>query len=134
LKNPLASMVDHGYWSHMTLLVAKYAITALVIVVVSEVAKRSDRFGALISSLPFVTLMVMIWLHLEKQPTAKVANHAYFTFWYVIPTLPMFLLMPFLLNRGVGFWTALALAAGLTIVCFAAAAYGLRRFGIELMP
>jgi hypothetical protein len=74
----------------MAFLILKYAVTALVIVVVSEVAKRSDRAGALIASLPLVTVMAMIWLYVEKQPDAKIANHAYYTFWYVLPTMPMF--------------------------------------------
>jgi hypothetical protein len=88
----------------MLFLIAKYAVTALVIVVVSDVAKRSDRAGALLASLPLVTVMAMIWLHVEKQPDTKIANHAYYTFWHVLPTLPMFLLMPWMFNRGVGFW------------------------------
>ena len=118
----------------MGLLVTKYAVTAFVIVLVSEIAKRSDRLGALVASLPLVTIMVMIWLYLENQGTPKIANHAYYTFWYVLPTLPMFLLMPWLLNRGTGFWPALGWCVLLTVVAFAAAAVVLKRFGIDLMP
>jgi F0F1-type ATP synthase assembly protein I len=118
----------------MAMLIAKYAITALVIVLVSEVAKRSDRLGALIASLPIVTVMVMIWLHIEKQPSGKIANHAYYTFWYVLPTMPMFLLMPWMLRKGFGFWPALGSGCVLTFACFALAAVMLKRFGIGLMP
>ena len=118
----------------MTLLIVKYAVTAFVIVLVSEVAKRSDRAGALIASLPLVTVMVMIWLHIEKQPEAKIADHAAYTFWYVLPTMPMFLLMPWMMRKGFGFWPALGAGCVLTIVCFALAAVLLKRFGIELMP
>jgi hypothetical protein len=116
----------------MSLLLTKYAVTAFVIVLVSELAKRMDRLGALISSLPFVTVMVMIWLHLEKQPVAKISNHAWYTFWYVLPTLPMFLLMPWMLNRGHGFWAALGAGAGCTFVCFAVTALVMKRFGVML--
>lgn len=118
----------------MLFLITKYAVTALVIVVVSEVAKRSDRIGSLIASLPLVTVMTMIWLHLEKQPEAKIANHAYYTFWYVLPTLPMFLLMPWMIRKGFGFWPALGAGCVLTILCFTVAALLLKRFGIEMMP
>ena len=118
----------------MVFLAVKYAVTALVIVAVSEVAKRSDRVGALISSLPLVTVMVMIWLHAEKQGTTKIANHAYYTFWYVLPTMPMFLLMPWMLNRGIGFWWSLLAGAGLTLACFLFAAVLLKRWGISLLP
>jgi hypothetical protein len=118
----------------MLFLVTKYAVTALIIVVVSEVAKRSDRLGALIASLPFVTVLVMIWLYLEKQGTEKIADHAYYTFWYVLPTMPMFLLMPWLLHKGIGFWPSLLAGILLTFVCFGLAAYILKRWGISLLP
>ena len=118
----------------MITLITKYAITAFVIVVVSEVAKRSDRLGALISSLPFVTIMVMIWLYVEKQGSQKISNHAYYTFWYVVPTLPMFLIMPWLMTKGVNFWLSLGLCALVTVGCFIFTVFIARRFGIDLIP
>ena len=118
----------------MTFLITKYAITAFIIVLVSEVAKRTDKLGALIASLPFVTIIAMIWLHYEKQSTEKIANHAYYTFWYVIPTLPMFLLMPYLLHKGTGFWPSLGASAVLTVVCFVLTAVVMKRFGVDLIP
>jgi hypothetical protein len=118
----------------MLFLIVKFAVTALVIVVVSEVAKRSDRAGALIASLPLVTVLAMVWLQVEKQPVAKIANHAYYTFWYVLPTMPMFLLMPWMLKKGFGFWPALSAGCLLTMALFGAAALVLKRFGIALIP
>lgn len=114
------------------LLIVKYLITAAIIVLVSEIAKRSDQMGALIASLPLVTFMVLIWLHIEQQPAAKISNHAYYTFWYVVPTLPMFLLFPWL-HAQVGFWAALVGGAVLTIVLFWLWALALKPFGIELL-
>jgi hypothetical protein len=118
----------------MIFLISKYAVTAFVIVLVSEVAKRSDKAGALISSLPFVTILVMTWLHIEKQGSAKIQSHAYYTFWYVLPTLPMFLVMPWLMGRGMGFWPALAICVAVTFVCFVLTAVVGRRFGVDLIP
>ncbi len=115
-------------------LILKYAVTSLVIVGVSEISKRNDKLGALVSSLPFVTIMVMIWLHLERQGSQKIGSHAYYTFWYVLPTLPMFLLMPRLMTRGTNFWVALVLCAALTFLCFGLTALVARRFGVNLMP
>ncbi len=117
----------------MAWLIAKYALTATVVVLVSEVAKRSDRLGGLIAALPLITVLALIWLHLERQPVEKIANHAWYTFWYVLPTLPMFLLFPFLLPR-LGFWLTLAASAGLALICFGLFAWALRPFGIELLP
>ena len=116
----------------MPFLIIKYLTTAAIVVLVSEVAKRSDKAGALIASLPLVTLLVLFWLYIEKQPDAKIANHAYYTFWYVIPTLPMFLVFPPLFQRF-GFWPAMALCIGITVVCFVAFAFLVRRLGIDLL-
>jgi F0F1-type ATP synthase assembly protein I len=116
----------------MMWLITKYLATAAVVVLVSEAAKRSDKLGGLIAALPLVTLLALIWLYLEDQPASKLANHAWYTFWYVIPTLPMFLAFPFLLPR-LGFWTTLLASALITIACFGLFALAVRRFGIELL-
>ena len=118
----------------MTFLLTKYAVTAFVVVLVSELAKRSDKVGALIASLPLVTVMAMIWLYVENQGSEKIANHAYYTFWYVLPTLPMFLLMPFLLHRGMNFWMALTIGVAVTVILFVATALLAKKLGVDLMP
>ncbi len=118
----------------MKFLIAKYAITALIIVIVSEVAKRLDRLGALLASLPIVTIMVMIWLYLEGQGDTKIANHAFYTFWYVLPTLPMFLAMPVLLNKGFTFWWSLLICVGITVICFVITALAAKQFEVTLIP
>lgn len=116
----------------MPFLIVKYLASAAVIVLVSELAKRSDRMGALVAALPLVTLLTLFWLYFENQPEAKIANHAWYTFWYVLPTLPMFLVFPWLLPR-IGFWPTLAASAAITLACFGLFALAMRRFGIELL-
>jgi len=116
----------------MTWLITKYLLTAAVVVLVSELARRSDKLGALMAALPMVTLLALIWLHLEDQPAEKLANHAWYTFWYVVPTLPMFLAFPFLLPR-LGFWLSLAACVVITVVCFVLFAWAVRPLGIELL-
>lgn len=116
----------------MAWIIAKYLSTAAVVVLVSELAKRSDKLGGLVAALPLVTILALIWLHLENQPESKVANHAWYTFWYVVPTLPMFLAFPALLPR-LGFWPTLLASLVITVVCFGLFALVMRRFGIELL-
>lgn len=116
----------------MLWLITKYLITAAVVVLISELAKRSDRAGGLIAALPLVTLLTLIWLYVEHQPQQKIANHALYTFWYVIPTLPMFLAFPYLLGR-IGFWPTLLACIAISTICFYLFAVLLRRFGIELL-
>ena len=113
-------------------LLTKYLVTAAVVVAVSEFARRSDKLGAFVASLPLVTVLALLWLYAEGQPQEKLAGHAWYTFWYVIPTLPMFLAFPFLLPR-LGFWWSLAACIALTVACFAAFTLALRPFGIDLL-
>lgn len=114
----------------MTWLIAKYFVTALVVVVVSELAKRSDKIGGFVAALPLVTILTLIWLYLEQQPPEKIANHAWYTFWYVVPTLPMFLLFPVLLPK-LGFWLTLIVCVAFTVACFGLFALLVKPWGIE---
>ncbi|MYM87553.1 hypothetical protein GTP91_10215 [Rugamonas sp. FT82W] len=116
----------------MAWLIIKYLLTSAVVVAVSEFAKRSDRIGGLVAALPLVTLLALIWLYIDKQPEQKIANHAWYTFWYVVPTLPMFLAFPALLPR-IGFWPTLLACVAITIACFGLFALLVRRFGIDLL-
>lgn len=117
----------------MEWIITKYLITATLVVVISEIAKRSDKLGGLIAALPLVTLLTLFWLYFERQPTEKIASHAYYTFWYVLPTLPMFFVFPLLLEKF-GFWGAIGLSVVITILCFIGLAYAIKPFGIELLP
>lgn len=116
----------------ISFLATKYLVTAALVVIISEVAKHLPRAGALIAALPTVTILVLIWMYLEGQPQQRLSDHAFYTFWYVLPTLPMFLLFPALLSRF-GFWTTLGLSALLTVVCFGLLALAARGFGVELL-
>jgi len=116
----------------MAWLLTKFALTAAVVVAASEIAKRSDRAGAVIVALPMVTILALIWMHIEGQPQEKLANHAWYTFWYVLPTLPMFLVFPTMLRR-IGCWPTMAASAVITVACFWLFAVVVKRFGIELL-
>jgi len=116
----------------MAWIITKYLLTAGMVVFISEVAKRSDKLGGFIAALPLMTLLTLTWLYIENHPEEKIANHAYYTFWYVIPTLPMFLLFPFLLPK-LGFWLTLVASTLVTIICFGLFALVMKGFGIDLL-
>jgi hypothetical protein len=79
-----------------------------------------------------MTLLTLTWLYIEKQSEEKIANHAYYTFWYVIPTLPMFLLFPYLLPK-LGFWLTIGASIIVTVISFGLFALLIKSFGIELL-
>ena len=116
----------------MAYIIFKYIITAGLIVLISELAKISDKIGALTSALPLITISVLFWLFFENQSTEKIANHSYYTFWYVLPTLPMFLLFPWII-KYCSFWPAIVLSIGFTVVLFLVYVPVLKKFGIDLL-
>lgn len=112
--------------------VVKLLLSAGIIVIVSEVAKASPGLGALIKSLPLISILAMIWLYVDTGDTGKIAELSVSTFWLVLPTLPMFLVLPALLKSGMGFYASLGVSIGVMLVCYVAAVPILSRFGITL--
>ena len=106
----------------MTYFVLKAALSGLIVAVVSEVARRSPSVGGLIASLPLVSILAVIWLWRDTADTERIAAQLQSTFWYVLPSLPMFLVMPVLLRYGVSFWASLGLSSLLTLALYALAA------------
>lgn len=110
----------------------KIIVTALVIVIVSEVSKRLPLLGSLIASLPLVSVLGMIWIFQESKDTQKLITHAEGTFWYVLPSLPMFLLMPWMMRKGVSFYWSLTAGILLTVILYVIMTKILARMGLNL--
>lgn len=110
----------------------KLVSTVFLVLSITEISKRSEQIGALITALPWIALLSLIWLHLENQSSIKVASYSTYTFWYVLPTLPMFLLIPKLINMGLNFWLVLLLGMATTILCLALVAPIALKFGCKL--
>jgi hypothetical protein len=116
----------------MLYLVIKALLSGVIVMAVSEIARRSPGFGALVASLPLVSLLGIIWLWRDTGDTTRIASHAEATFWYVIPSLPMFLALPAMLRHGIPFWWAMAGACALTIALYFGTVLVAARFGVKL--
>jgi len=116
----------------MLYLAAKALISGALIAIASTLARRYPGFGALVASLPLVSVLGMIWLWNDKPNAENMAAHAEATFWYVLPSLPMFLVIPALLRHGIGFWLSLAIGCCATIALYAAVTWLAPRFGLQL--
>lgn len=114
--------------------VVKVLITAVIILLVNKVQLCSDKLSALLIALPLTSLLAMIWMWHGGQSTSRIAGHAEGTFWFVLPTLPMFLILPWMLRHGWGFWSALSVNCVITTVFFWLTVIILRKFSIDLMP
>ncbi len=116
----------------MLYFVLKCAVSGLLIAAASTIAKRYPGFGALIASLPLVSVLGMLWLWRDRPEPLNMADHAQATFWYVLPSLPMFLLIPALLRRGAPFWAALCAGCFLTVALYFGMTWLAPRVGIKL--
>lgn len=110
----------------------KILVSAMIIVIISEVSKRLPLLGSLIASLPLVSVLGMIWLYGETKSIEKIATHSEGTFWYVLPSLPMFLLLPWMLRKGINFPISLASGVALTGLLYLFMTKILAKFGMNL--
>ncbi len=110
----------------------KLIISALIIVLISEVSKRSSFVGALLASLPLVSVLGMIWLYVDTKDVEKVSTLATSIFWLVLPSLALFIALPLLLKQGVSFSLSMALSIMLTILCYGVMVGLLSFFGVKL--
>ena len=116
----------------MLYLISKVLVTAFLIVIISEIAKTNERMGGLVAALPITTIMILFWLYYEKTPTEKISNHMSFTFLYVLPTLPMFLTFPYLINKF-GFYISVILSIIMTIFFIFIVDFISKKFGYKII-
>ena len=116
----------------MTHTILKLAISAAILVAVSEISKRSSFIGGLVASLPLTSLLAMTWLWRDTHESGKIAALSTSIFWLVLPSLVLFVVLPVLLKRGVAFWPSLGVSVVAMLASYGAMVFGLGRFGIKL--
>lgn len=112
----------------MTQYLIKLFLSAAIIATVTEVAKRNNFAASIIHSLPLTSLLAFIWLYVEQKDEGLIAKHSFGTFWFVLPTLPMFLVLPWLLEHGMTFWPSL-----ITCILGTAALYVLTTLALSVL-
>ena len=113
-------------------LVAKALLSGALIAAIAEIGRRLPAVAALIAALPLVSVLGMILLWHARPDAENMARHAQATFWYLLPSLPMFLLIPALLRGGWPFWLALTAGCALTVALFLLMAHFGPRLGLLL--
>ena len=114
------------------LFVVKAVVSGLLVAAIAAIARRYPGWGGLVASLPLVSVLAMIWLYGETRDTGKVAELAASTFWFFLPSMPMFLIIPFLLRSGWSFWATMGIAIAVTIALYAGMNWLAPRVGITL--
>ena len=110
----------------------KLLVSAGIIVLISELSKKLPLLASLVASLPLISVLGMIWMYGEKVETEKIAAHAEGTFWYVLPSLPMFLVIPWMMKKGISFPASLSAGIFLTGILYFFMTRMLAKFGLNL--
>jgi hypothetical protein len=116
----------------MSYYLVKIVVTTLLIVLISEIAKRSTLIGSILASVPLVSVLAMLWLYVDTGDTRRIAELSSSIFWLVIPSLTLFVSLPLLLKKGVAFYPSMALSIALTVVTYYLMITALGKFGIKL--
>lgn len=112
--------------------VIKILLTAMVVVAVTEIAKRSSFWGAALASLPLTSLLAFVWLYVDTHDAQRVADLSREIFWLVLPSLSLFVLLPILLRSGWNFWSSLAVTCVATAAAYLGVIWCLQKFSIRI--
>ena len=110
----------------------KIVVTTVLVVVISEVAKRSTLTGAFLASIPLVSVLAMIWLYIDTKDVDKISTLSLSIFWLVIPSLSLFISLPILLKQGINFYISISISVLITILCYWLMILLLQHLGIRL--
>src|SRR5437660_7846003 len=116
----------------MLYLVIKAALSGIIVAAVSEIARRYPGWGGLVASLPLTSILAMLWLWRDTADSEGVAALAGSTFWFILPSLPLFIALPLLLRSGAGFWLSMAVVIAGTLALYAAMFWAAPRLGLKL--
>lgn len=110
----------------------KVVITSIIVVTITEIAKRNTLWAALVASLPLTSLLAFVWLYIETGDSERIAALSQSIFWLVLPSLALFLILPYCLRLGWGFLTSLGVSSAATVVIYLLMLWLLARLGIRV--
>jgi len=116
----------------MSFYLIKIVVTTGLVVIISEIAKRSSLVGGIFASIPLVSVLAMLWLYIDTKDVAKVSSLSVNIFWLVLPSLTLFIALPVMLKQGLNFYLSLSLSVGLTALCYLLLIVLLNHFGVKL--
>lgn len=116
----------------MLYLIVKAALSGVIVAAVSEIARRYPGWGGLVASLPLTSLLAMLWLWRDTNDPGRVAELAGSTFWFILPSLPLFVALPLLLKNGMGFWLSMAIVVAGTLALYSLMFWAAPRLGLKL--
>ena len=116
----------------MAYYITKLAITTLLIVLISEIAKKSSLLGGILAAIPLVSILAMTWMYIDTDSPTKAVEFSQSIVWLIAPSMTLFLAFPLLIKKGVSFYPSMLISIGLTVVAYYSVIYVLNKFGVKL--
>ena len=112
--------------------IVKVAVSAVIIVLISEISKRSTLMGSILASLPLVSILAMIWIYVDTKDLQRISEFSTGVFWLVIPSLVLFISLPVLIKKGLNFYFSLGISSVLTVIAYFLMVAALKKFGVKI--
>jgi len=115
----------------MAYLTIKLLITAITIVAVSEIAKRSSLMAGLLASIPLTSFLAMIWLYWDTKSTQKIIDLSNNIMFMILPSFTFFIILPIALKFNFSFWLSMIISIISTACIYWIYVQILGKFGIS---
>lgn len=112
--------------------ITKLIITTILIVLISEISKRSSLAGALLAAIPLVSILAMTWMYVDTDSSKSAVEFSSRIVWLIAPSMTLFIVFPILIHRGMSFFPSMAIATALTICAYYLTILILRKFGVNI--
>jgi len=112
--------------------ILKLIVTALLIVLISEIGKRYSLAGALLAAIPLVSILAMIWMYVDTQNSQSAVEFSQRIVWLIAPSITLFITFPLLIKKGLSFYPSLLISTVLTIAAYYSVIFVLGKFGVKL--
>lgn len=110
----------------------KILTSSVIIVLISEISKRSTLIASIFASIPLVSIMAFIWLYIDTKDVNKIASLSNGIFWMVIPSLLFFIIFPMLLKKNISFAISMILASLVMIAAYFILIFILKKININI--
>jgi hypothetical protein len=109
----------------------KLVITTLLIVLISEIGKRSSLAGAILAAIPLVSILAMTWMYVDTNDSSSAVAFSHNIVWLIAPSMTLFLVFPFLIKKGFAFYPSMLVSILLTIFAYYSVIFLLSKFGVR---
>ena len=115
----------------MAYYILKLIITTLLIVLISEISKRSSLAGAILAAIPLVSILAMTWMYVDTNDSKTAVEFSNSIVWLIAPSMTLFIVFPLLIKKGLSFYLSMGIAIFMTIIAYYSVLFLLEKIGLK---